>query len=73
MSRDVVEDLLIAEEVGEMLRLKASTVYQAAADGRIPCIRLWEGRRRPVVRFRRSDIDTLLRDRTVTIRPTDSR
>lgn len=57
-----LDDLMVAEEVAHVLRLKPATVYQAAADGRIPCVRLWEGRRRAVIRFRRSDIEKLLRD-----------
>lgn len=53
--------LLTAEEVGQLLRLRRSTVYQAAEEGRIPCVRLWRGRRKSVVRFRASDIEALIR------------
>ena len=60
---DRPDALLTAEEVAPLLRLKPSTIYEAASDGRLPCIRLWEGRRRALVRFRRSDIERLIRDR----------
>lgn len=55
--------LLTAEEVAERLRVKPATVYQAAADGRLPSIRLWEGTRRALVRFRLDDIERVLRER----------
>ena len=55
--------LLTAEEVAQILRLKPATVYEAASSGRIPCVRLWQGTRRALVRFRRDDIEELIRDR----------
>jgi len=61
---DEAAKLLTAEEVAERYRVKAATIYQAAAEGRIPCVRLWEGSRRALVRFRESDIEGLIVDRT---------
>lgn len=58
------EKLLTARDIAEELNLKIATVYAAAADGRLPCVRLWEGRRRPLIRFRREDIEQLIEDRT---------
>ena len=55
--------LLTAEEVARLLNIKPSTVYDAAARGRIPSVRLWEGRRRPLLRFRPEDIDQLVERR----------
>ena len=66
---DSDEDLMTADEVAHRLRVKPATAYEAAADGRIPCVRLWQGRRRALVRFRRSDIEKLIRDRTVHTNP----
>ncbi len=43
--------LLTAGEVAKLLNLKPSTIYDAALRGRLPCVRLWTGRRRAVVRF----------------------
>ena len=60
MPEEVLDALMVAEEVAELLRLKPATVYEAAADGRIPCVRLWKGRRKAVVRFRREEIEKLL-------------
>ena len=60
-----LEPLLTAEEVAPILRERPATVYEAAANGRIPCVRLWEGRKRGLVRFRRSDIENLIRQRSV--------
>ena len=56
--------LLTAEEVAQILRLKPATIYEAASVGRIPCVRLWKGRRKTLVRFRRSDIEQLIEQRT---------
>lgn len=53
------EPLLTARDVARLLRLKTSTVYEAAADGRIPCVRLWSGNRKSLIRFRPEDIDKL--------------
>ena len=58
------ESLLTAEQVAQMLNLKRVTVYAAAASGRIPCVRLWKGRRRTLLRFRRDDIEQFLIERT---------
>ena len=69
---DVRSPLLTAEEVGQLLRLKAATVYEAAASGRIPCVRLWKGRRKSLVRFRSEDIDRLVRERLYPLPQDDS-
>ena len=58
------DSLLTAEEVSRLLRVKPATVYAAAAKGRIPTVRLWEGRRKALLRFRREDIQELIRKRT---------
>ena len=55
--------LLMATNVANILNMKVSTVYAAAADGRIPCVRLWKGRRRSLLRFRREDIDRLIHEK----------
>jgi len=57
--------LMTAEEVGRLLRLKPATVYEAASSGKIPSVRLWRGNRRDLVRFRRVDIEELIQKRTV--------
>ena len=56
--------LLTAKEVADLLRVKPTTVYEAAGQGRIPCVRLWTGRRKALVRFRRADIERLIRERS---------
>ena len=52
------------EEVAALLRVKPATVYEAAARGRLPVVRLWRGQRRSLVRFRRSEIQELIHERT---------
>ena len=68
MSDPIRPCLMTADEVAEDLRLKPATVYQAAAEGRIPSVRLWRGQRKALVRFRREDIEKLIEDRTVLAR-----
>lgn len=60
VDRDSEGELLTAAEVGERLRVRASTIYAAAKRGDIPFIRLWQSQRRSLIRFRRSDIERLL-------------
>ena len=60
---DEAARLLTADEVAERLRVKPATIYQAASDGRIPCIRLWAGTRRSLIRFRVDDIERLIAER----------
>lgn len=59
------EPLVDAAEVGKHLRLAKSTVYDRAAKGLLPHVRLWTGARRPVIRFRMSEIEAFLRERSV--------
>ena len=58
---DQTHDLLLPREVAAMLRLKVNSVYAAAAAGRLPAVRLWRGRRKSLLRFRRQEIEELIR------------
>jgi excisionase family DNA binding protein len=68
--------LLNAHQVARWLNVKVATVYAAADAGRIPSVRLWEGRKRALLRFRSEDIARLIaegidrRDRS-TLSPTE--
>jgi hypothetical protein len=53
-------ELLVAREVATLLRIKISTVYAAAGAGRLPTVTLWRGRRKSLLRFRRTDIEALI-------------
>lgn len=57
---DPCPPLLTASEVARLLRIKTVTVHAAASDGRIPCVRLWRGKRRSLIRFRAQDIQRLV-------------
>jgi excisionase family DNA binding protein len=61
-------ELLEARIVARMLRLKVSTVYAAVKTGKLPHIILWAGRKRPLIRFRRADIEAFVRDRSVDVK-----
>ena len=58
--KEGAEQLLTAKEVADLLRLAPSTVFDAAARGDLPCVRLWRGRRKSLLRFRRADIEALI-------------
>jgi excisionase family DNA binding protein len=67
--------LLTPSEVAEILRVKLSTVYAAAATGRLPAIQVWRGRRKSLLRFRRADIERLISgagDAKTTDTPTET-
>ena len=53
-------ELLTPHEVATILRVKLSTIYAAATSGRLPSVRVWRGRRKSLLRFRRGDIDALI-------------
>lgn len=57
------DHLLTAEQVGHLLQLKPQTVRDAAWRGKLPCVRLWKGRKKTLLRFRQEDIDAFIRDR----------
>ena len=56
-------DLLTADEAAPVLRIKSGTVYDWAAKGILPHIRILAGRRSAVIRFRRSDLDEFIQQR----------
>jgi excisionase family DNA binding protein len=56
-----LENLLTAEQAGQFLGLKASTVRKLPYTRELPCVRP-TGKR--AVRYRRSDLEALLRMRT---------
>ncbi len=60
MPENANTSLLTAKEVADLLRLAPSTVFDAAARGDLPCVRLWRGRRKSLLRFVRSDIEALI-------------
>ncbi len=66
MSKITDDTLLLPREVASMLRLKVNSVYAAAAAGKLPAVRLWRGRRKSLLRFRREDIERLMLEGVAT-------
>lgn len=60
-----MESLLRATEVARILNIRPSTVYDLAHRGVLRHIRIVQGRRRSLIRFRLSDLEQLLDARTV--------
>ncbi len=62
---DDPDALLGAATVARWLNVSISCVYDQAARGQLPHVRLWKGARRTLIRFRRADIERLIRDRSI--------
>ena len=60
------EHLMTAEQVAEILALKPQTVRDAAWRGKLPCVRLWAGKRKTLLRFKRSEIEAFIQERSTT-------
>ncbi len=56
------EPLIGAREVAAWLGLAVSSIYAKAATGEISHVLLWKGSRKPLVRFRRTEIERWLRE-----------
>ena len=59
------EVLLKADQVAEILSIKPQTVRDAAWRGKLPCVSLWRGKKKRLLRFRRSEIEEFLRERSI--------
>jgi len=62
------DELLTSDEVAALLKVKVPTVRDAAWRGKIPCVRLWSGRKKTLLRFLRSDIEAFIRERSTAPR-----
>ena len=58
------EHLITAEEVAQLLSVKPQTVRDAAWRGKLPCVRLWTGRRKTLLRFKKSEIAAFVQERS---------
>ncbi len=63
-----MDSLLRAKDIARILNLRPSSVYALAHRGVLPYIRIKQGARRSLIRFRATDIENLLRERTVPSR-----
>lgn len=55
--------LLAADEAAAILHVKVGTIYDWASRGVLPHVRILAGKRRAVIRFRRSDLERFIQDR----------
>lgn len=62
----MTETLLTPEQVAEIFSVKPQTIRDAVWRGKLPCVRLWTGRKKSLIRFRREDIEKLIQERTVS-------
>jgi excisionase family DNA binding protein len=59
--------LLTARQVADRLNVRPATIYAAAETGKLPCVRLWRGARRSLIRFRREDIEHLICEKSTIV------
>lgn len=59
------EVLLTAEELAKSWQVKPQTIRDAAWRGKIPCVKLWAGKKKTLLRFKKSEIDQFIKQRTV--------
>jgi len=55
---------MTVDQVSELLNVRASTVYEWARMGYIPCIRMGTGDTRPLVRFSREAIEAWVEEKS---------
>ena len=63
-----LEDLMTVPQVARLCRVKPTTIYSAVSRNLIPAVVLWKGKRRRLVRFRRSDIQAFIEARTSPVK-----
>ena len=61
-----VRELWRAEDAARFLNVRTGTVYEWAAKGILPHVRILAGTRRAVVRFRKAELEEFVRSRTTT-------
>ena len=61
----LTEPLLTAEQVARILSVQVKTIYDAVSKGRLPHVLLWSGKNRHMIRFVRSEIEQMIKERTV--------
>ncbi len=59
-----MDPLLRAQAVAQLLDVRPATVYALVDRGVLPHVRLTKGRRRSLIRFRLSEIEAFLEERS---------
>ena len=67
------ETLLTSEQVATLLQVRPQTVRDAAWRGKLPCVRLWKGRKKTLLRFRKSEIEEWIRQKSIPATQTTKR
>ena len=63
-----VEPLWTINDAADFLRSRPSTLYARAAQGKLPHIVLWEGRRKKVIRFDPEALREFVRQNSVPVK-----
>ena len=62
-----METLLKAAQLAAILKVQPTTIYALVERGVLPHIRIAQGKRRGLIRFRPSDIEAFLQERTAGV------
>jgi len=57
---DTLEELLDPQEVSKLLKCSLSWTYKAAEVGTLPCVRLSNGGKKQLLRFKKTDVWALI-------------
>lgn len=60
-----MESLLRPAQVAELLNVRPSTLYALCYRGVLPYIRIRQGKRRPLLRFKQQDIEQFLQKNAI--------
>ncbi len=60
-----MEPLLLAQDVAKLLNIRPATVYALVERGVLPHVRIAQGKRRSLLRFRVEDITRFIQERSM--------
>ena len=63
------DQFLTTQQVARLLQLRPQTIREAVARGAFPCIRLWTGKRKTLLRFKKADIEDFIRRKSEPATP----
>jgi len=61
--------LFSVKEAADFLGVAPSTLYEKASEGKIPFVRLWEGRRKTAIRFAQDALEEHIRKNSIPASP----
>lgn len=60
------DPLWTVEQLAEYWQVKLQTIRDAVWRGKIPCVKLWRGKKKSLLRFKRSEIEEFIRQKSLS-------